>query len=295
MSFTIDAKMSSSQLTTLHTCRLKWWFGYGKRYKPMARSEHLDLGTGIHEGLAAMYKTQADPIHVFNVWMDKQISAVLQMKDSGGDLVSRALENDVETLLESKRLGTYMLEQYIIHHQHERLEVLQVEKEVFKPIPGTDWDYHAVIDLLVRDSRRRKKIYVVDHKTFTRFYLQYLEKDHQFVSYVWAAQDLIDEPIAGVIYNGLRKQQPGSKSKLDMFERHTLDINAQQVKLFFRRLRDAHDLLTSGKFKVYPEPNSMSCGFCEFRDPCTLYMKGEDYQFLLDNLYVKKEDREVIE
>lgn len=292
MSVTIDAKMSASQLVNLHTCRLKWWFGYGLRYQPLARNEHFDLGVGLHEGLAAFYRDGKDPIVVFNKWIDKQIKGVLQLMDTGGLMVAKALANDVDTLTESKKLGSYMLEKYLVHHQHERMEILAVEQEVFKSIPGTDWDYHAVIDLLVRDARRRNKIYVVDHKSFSRFYLQYLEKDHQFVSYTWAAQDLIDEPIAGVIYNGIRKQQPGSTSKLAMFERHTLDINGHQVKLWLKRIRDVYKLLTSGKFKVYPEPNSMSCSNCEFKDPCTLYMKGEDYQFLLDNLYKKKEERE---
>ena len=36
----------------------------------------------------------------------------------------------------------------------------------------------------------------------------------------------------------------------------------------------------------------MSCSYCEFADPCMLYMKGDDLQFLLDNLFTKKPERE---
>ena len=292
MSFTIEAKMSATQLDTLATCRLKWWFAHAKGYKPIARNVAFDLGTGLHLALAGFYKSRKDPVAVFEKWIDKEIRAVYALMETGDDLIAQAMENDVESLQDNLVMGRYMLEQYLIRYQHERLEILQVEKEVFKSIPGTDWDFHAVIDMLVRDGHRRNKVYVMDHKSFTRFYLAYLEKDHQFTSYAWAAADLIDEPVAGVLYNGLRKQNPGSTSKLDLFERHTLDINGHQVKLFLKRLRDVHRLLTQGKFCVYPEPSPISCGYCQFRDPCTLYMKGEDYGFLLDNLYTKKSERE---
>ena len=292
MSFQIDAKMSNSQLNNLHTCRLKWYFGHALHYTPLARSEHLDLGVGLHSGLAAYYKSGKDPIRVFQKWIDKEIKKVMNLMDTGGPMVASALANDVDTLTASRKLGTHMLEQYLIHHAHERFDILEVEKEVFKPIPKTDWDYHAIIDLLVRDARRKNRIYVVDHKSFSRFYMKYLEKDHQFVSYTWAAQDLIDEPIAGVIYNGIRKVQPGSQSKAAMFERHTLDINANQVKVWLKRMRDTYKTLTAGRFAIYPEPSSMSCSYCEFADPCMLYMKGDDWQFLLDNLFTKKPERE---
>ena len=257
----------------------------------MARNAAFDLGVGIHEALAEFYKRGKDPVAVFEKWVDSEIRKVAVLMEAGGDLSRLALEHDMESLGENRKLGRDMLEGYLMRYGKDRLEVLAVEKQVLKPIPGTDWTFDARLDGLVRDGRRRNHILVLEHKSYSQLQPAYLERDPQFVAYKWCAQDLTDEPVAGVLWNGLRKQLATSKSRLDRYERHVLDINDRQVELLMKRLRAVIEELTVGKFKLYPEPGTMTCSYCAFKDPCMLFCKGGDWRFALENAYEIKPDR----
>jgi hypothetical protein len=46
---------------------------------------------------------------------------------------------------------------------------------------------------------------------------------------------------------------------------------------------------------VYPEPDDLKCSMCDFKIPCSEYMRGGDYQYILDNLFDSRKDEEVEE
>ncbi|KKL89436.1 hypothetical protein LCGC14_1914750 [marine sediment metagenome] len=133
---------------------------------------------------------------------------------------------------------------------------------------------------------------MLEHKTFSRFEEWFLYKDQQFVAEAWVAETLVDEPVAGVIYNGLRKQAPGTTSKTtNPFERRFITVNRAQIEFLLRRARGMHKALTSGKIAIYPEPSLSVCRMCSFKDPCDMLLKGDDYQEYLDLMYTKRKDR----
>lgn len=290
MSVQIVPWISPSALAAFSTCRQQWRWSYVDGYRSMGRSFIFDVGTGIHIALAAMYRDEADPVTAFNDWIDEQLAKTQEYMDVGGEDIARALASDLDSLEEARKLGTSMLKQYVKAFQSDRLEVLAVEQRLERPIPGTDWMLPAIIDVLVRNHARRRKIYVMEHKTFSRFEEWYLYKDHQFVAEAWVAETITDgEPVAGVLYNGLRKAFP-ERTKQNLFERRVIDVNESQVRFLLKRLRGMHRTLTTGKLAIYPEPSMGSCRYCPFKEPCDLMLRGDDYQEYLDLMYVKRGD-----
>lgn len=291
MSLKIVPWISPSALASFSDCRLQWKWNYVDGYRSLGRIAHFDLGSGIHHGLAEMYQNEADPVRAFNEWIDAQIAVTQGYMDEGGPDIARALVSDIATLEESRELGSSMLEQYVKHFNEDQLEVIAVEQRLERPIPGTDgWMLPAIIDVLVRHHNRRGRLYVMEHKTFSRFEEWFLYKDHQFVAEKWVAESITDgEPVAGVLYNGLRKAFP-DRTKSNLFERRIIDVNEAQVKTLLKRLRGMYKQITSG-LSIYPEPGLFKCRNCPYKEPCDLLMRGEDYQEYLDLMYTTREDR----
>ncbi len=290
MSLQIVPWISPSSLTAYSSCKQQWKWGYVDGYRYMGRNFNLDVGTGVHTGLAELYRVDADPMKVFGAWVDKQVQKTQGFMEVGGEDIGKALQTDLDSLEEVRVLGTIMLKSYLKWWAAESMEVLAVEQRLSRPIPGTDWELVAIIDALVRDHAKKGRIYVLEHKTFSRFEEWFLGLDQQFVAEAWVAETLVDEPIAGVIYNGLRKQLKPTKTT-NAFERRFISVNRTQIKFLLKRARGMYKDLTAGSIAIYPEPNLSVCRMCSFKDPCDMLLKGDDYQGYLDLMYTKRDDR----
>jgi len=280
--------LSPSSLTAFSDCKQQWKWGYADGYRSMGRSSVFDVGSGVHIGLAASYRGEDGPA-AFEAWVDAEVAKTERFMEAGGDDIARALESDLESLEETRALGSVMLEQYFSWFVAESFEVLAVERRLERTIPGTDWTLACIIDAVVRDHSRSGRIYVLEHKTFSRFEEWYLYKDQQFVAEAWVAETLVDERVAGVIYNGLRKAFP-ERTKKDLFERRYIDVNRAQINALLRRLRGMQKQLTSGSLAIYPEPSLAKCRYCQFKEPCDLLLRGDDYQEYLDLMFTKRGD-----
>ncbi len=279
---TLVDHISPTSLSTFSDCRLQWYWYGPLGYQAISRAVAFDIGEGVHLALAKFYKgkqkgKEVDLVAVFTKWADKRLDE-LELDDA----------DEIQKAAHVRTMGITMLEGYASRYRHEQLEVLAVEKEVSRPLPGTGWSIDCRIVAIVKDHGYREKVFVLEHKTFTRFLPGYLIKDHQFVAEVWAAEMLMT-PIHGLIYNGLRKQIPSPRVRVPLFERHTVEVNEFQVKGFLRRARGMWNQLSAPTLSVYPEPNPVRCSMCQFSEPCTAYMRGEDYQFILDSEYVKRD------
>lgn len=256
-------------------------------YRRVDRVMAFDLGIGVHLALAYYYESirlgkPKNPVKFFTAWADEQIDALTKADDGA----------DIGVMAEVRTFGTTMLEGYVEeYHRKERLDVIAVEKEVARELPGTDWTIQVRIDAVVVDrSKSVEEAWVLEHKTFTQLAEDYLEKDTQFAFEVWCAQELTDLPIAGLIYNGLRKMIPGPRVKNPLFVRRHLYVNEHQIATAQKRARGMYNDLTRGKLSIYPEPNPIRCNMCPFKEPCTAYQKGEDYQYILDHSFAKRKE-----
>lgn len=279
-----EPTISPSQLDSM-ACRFAWYLGYKKGYRPVRSSSALELGKGIHEALDFYYSGQGDPVPFFAAWADRRYKEINPQWD-----------DDQKDLEEIRDLGLAMLKGYLEQWEgQDNFTVLATEKTLKRklPVPGTGTlskcNLVIRLDGLVR-CRETGNLFSLEHKTFSRIDYGHFERDHQMTAQVWCGENLakemgLDEPVVGVIYNGLRKQKPGPKVKLKLFERHKLYRTARHIEVFLHRAYWQYREMNREDVPIYPQPNPIRCGQCDFKDPCTEYMRGGDWKFLLEELY----------
>ena len=271
--------------TTLNKldCSLQYWFS--RNYKSLKTSEHYEFGLAVHYAMEKYYGEGEDLIEAFEEYMNKNVLML------PGD--------------KRMELGISMLNNYVDHYQgDDHLEVIATELEIARrvPVPADDpaplfsqakkFYVAARIDAIVYDENLGQN-FVMEHKTFSRFYPAQLSRDHQFIIECFVADGWSKKvPVAGVIYNGLRKSAKPSKTT-KLFERHTLYIDDASLKIMLHRVYWELVRISSDNFHAYPEPSTMKCNYCEFKEPCNEYMHGGDYKFTLDNLYARREEEDV--
>ncbi len=70
------------------------------------------------------------------------------------------------------------------------------------------------------------------------------------------------------------------------YQRHTIFKTNTQMENFWQDLiLEAKDMLNNPS--VYAQPSRFSCNSCLFRQPCEGRLRGEDYQVILDTMYVR--------
>lgn len=263
------------------TCRLQ--YTWGNIYRPSQDAPHLVLGSAIHKGLEAYYGSGQKPSKGF-----KAIKTYFRNNS--------VFTNDPDAIL-----GQQMFQNYVDNYRgREHFTVIYAEKEAARKIPipydenplkAETFYIGAIIDAIVIDEKL-DKTFVMEHKTFSRFYSDSLDRDHQFVFETFIAQGLVKDPeVVGLIYNGLRSRAKAT-GKSNLFERRYLYINQRQIDIALYRAYWTLKQVHSGNFKIYPEPQGLKCTFCNFKTPCAAYMAGEDWKFLLENTFKKKTYKE---
>lgn len=270
-------------LEKLSTCKLQ--FHWSRTYKSLYPSEYQIFGLAIHYAMEQFYSRSGNLVDAFLEYMDGQ-----------------PIDND-----KIRGLGIAMLKNYEDHYYGnplpglpgENFEVIATEMEVARkvPIPYDEVESRAMkfyvaarIDAIVLDLSLMQ-YFVLEHKTFEKFFPIQLVLDHQFVLEKFVAEGYLKKPVAGVIYNGLRKKAV-MDTATKLFERHYLHINAKQVETALHRVYWQLKELHSPQFRIYPEPATMKCNMCEFKRPCEQKMRGGDYEFLLHNLFLERDKTE---
>lgn len=282
--------VSPSQLDSM-SCRFAWYLGYNQGYRNKKSAISLELGTGVHYGLEMYYGQQLDPVESFLRWAEKRREEM--------DL---KWDDDKKEFEDAVKLGSGMLAGYLAeYHGKERFEVIATERTLMRqlPIPMSDrmspyW-VSVRLDGIVRDLADGK-IYSLEHKTFSRLTAGHLERDHQMTAQVWVGESVlaemgIEEPIIGVIYNGLRKCLPGPRVTHPLFHRQKVYRTSRQVEVFLHRAYWQKKEFSKRDLPIYPQPNAVRCGTCDFREVCTEYQRGGDWQFLLDTNFRLRDDK----
>ena len=289
-----DITISPSQMDTL-ACRLNWHWGYRQGYKSREGNINLLFGDAIHQALEDHYMGKADLVESFLTNWDN----ILRGQEESGN------REYLVKLREHRSLGEVMLTGYRDAYggpEAEPFEVIQTEQTIRQalPIPGVGESspYLLVsrLDGLVR-MRDTGELFSLEHKTYSRLDGEHIKRDHQFSSQVWLgrmyATYIMDPPqkFAGVLYNGLRKARPSARAAAPLFHREKVYRNERQLEVFLHRAYNmAHEANTPG-FSVYPNPNPIRCGYCDFKKACDAYSRGEDYHAILDKDFYKRGGR----
>ena len=275
--------ISPSQLDAMG-CRFAWYLGYRLGYRTRRSSSALEFGSAIHYALEKHYSKKGKLVEAFVSFTEKRVR----------ELAETDFPEAANELFDMIGLGKGMLLGYLEEYKNEGFDVLTTERTLSRPLPAPegqcDSDCKVVVRLdgLVRDHRT-EKLFSLEHKTFERFTPSFLDLDHQLTAQVFVAQQAAKEAgfegeVYGVIYNGLRKQLPSSRTKNKMFERHKVYRNPRQIEIFLHRAYHQYMEAKSGQ-AIYPSPNAVRCAMCDFNPVCRAYMLGEDWRFLLDETY----------
>lgn len=267
--------VSPSELEAM-SCRLSWFWQYRCRYTPNRSSLALEFGSAIHAALEAYYQGK-DALAFWHQTLDGRV----RMSEAQGFNIS-----DLEQMREE---GASLLDAYRQKYENDGISVIATERFLSRMVPNpydqspSNIRLNARLDTIVRENG---KIFALEHKTFHAFQPGALTRDHQITAQYWLGQEAlvqlgVDEPMAGVIYNGLRKGKVSDKS----FVRERIWRTDHHVKIFLHRVYSQVREATADGAVVYPQPNAIRCSGCSYRGPCQAYMDGGDYQFLLDSDY----------
>ena len=171
---------------TFKTCRRKWKYESAEHLVPKAGSQYdspLWYGSAIHKCLAEYYQTGQAPVQT---WL--------------------ALTQGLPIPKPTQALAEWQLSEYeAFAAETDNWEVLKVETEMATRIPGTRVHLVGTLDLLVKQAG---KLWIVDHKTLSQLPTESsLELDDQMTAYMWLCHQH-GYPVAGAIYNVLRKKLP---------------------------------------------------------------------------------------
>ncbi len=155
MSLKIVPWISPSALAAFSGCKQQWKWSYVDGYRFMGRNFALDVGSGVHVGLADFYRNETDPREAFREWVDAEVEKTQGFMDVGGEDIEKALQSDLDSLEDVRKLGNMMLKSYLKWFAAESLEVLAVEQRLERPIPGTDWTLPLLSTLWSETMRRR--------------------------------------------------------------------------------------------------------------------------------------------
>lgn len=110
-----------------------------------------------------------------------------------------------------------------------------------------------------------------------------------YESYLAAIHAHKEDPAAYEDFLEYLKVQPNPFFRRFVQYRTTAELDQIERQLGW----EAIDMLTPD-LPLYPTPGKFNCSYCSFREPCITLNQGGDVDFLLNNLFVKQEDRNAI-
>lgn len=202
-----------SDVNSFKSCRRK--FEYSSRMRqglePRRMYAPFFLGRAIHSALEAYHATGADPQRALDSFVEISIA---EMKMVGTKFYDQS-EVDEQIELARAMLYTYVswTKTYKGEYKDSDLKFVAVEKEFDVPIHvlGKPTGIHlagrfdGVVKHIPTDT-----LWLWETKTTSTFstFEDFLDRSEQATAYCLAAEYELGEPIAGVLYNVLRKKAP---------------------------------------------------------------------------------------
>ncbi len=264
-------ELSTSEIRDRLACPAKHAWAYREKIKLSLPQTALFSGSGVHTGLRAYYdaygltqdERTALALETFLTDHDRQLKEIWSRNETLPDFKLREYE-------EARELGVAMLEGFAKWEPGEEkiglLRVDQTERQFRVRIPGKRAYYVGKCDGLTRING---ELWLIEHKTAQSIgeqYVKALELDLQVTGYIWATERELGEPVAGVVYNVLRKQKPSPRVQADLFKRFLVRRNQTELARFEHDLPLYLDECRKGK--VYIAPNMATCTGCAYRELC---------------------------
>lgn len=180
-----------------------------------------------------------------------------------------------------------MFEAYKAFYPQEPWEVVDVEKLFEVPLPDSEHTYTGKVDLIVRD-KKTATLQIVDHKTEKRGGKSNLPgvwaAKAQVSLYLWAAQQIYNEPFGSIVLNVLTRQSPKGQ-KPPEFRRDNLQRTPAQQEEAVRNIVWVADQIEQmerefGREDMWAQDRDncqVGNSACEYRD---LHLYGRDERLI---------------
>lgn len=241
----------TSDRATFRRCRKQWDYSskIRRNYEPVKTPTPLEFGIAFHEAMEVYYdpKGWESPLAVkASAALGAFAKAVNRQKEQYADSVG-VLSDEMKVEFEERyELGIGMLNYYIFNYsaeydmswvpiaveQHFELPIVDLDGNTIY-VDGEPLVYQGRIDLIMYDGST-DTYWLVDHKTRAKFdSTDHYEQDTQASSYIWAAEQLYDIKLEGVIFNEIKKTVP-KEPKVNKNGTLSVDKRQQTTAKLFR-------------------------------------------------------------
>lgn len=231
--------LSHSRIQKYLTCPEQYRLYYLERLRPKTESANLVFGALLHLALAEFFRTQADPIPVFQ----REWGAVqaVELRYSG---------RDTWESLGGK--GERLLQKFVVEEAPKIGRVLTVEQRFELRVSSLDQTFIGYVDLVAENGEERS---IIDFKTSSTSY-----EDHEVaLSDQLTAYWMADPEVHHVGYCVL------VKTKQPRIEWHWASRNPEHLADYLRKVAIVAGDIADGAF--YRRPGK-HCGWCDFLPVC---------------------------
>lgn len=272
----LTVSINSSSLDVIQSCprKAEYMFNYDLRRKGDGESGATLFGTGIHKALEHWYlcspeirndQTLDNAIALFKETVGESIPLLASGVDPYGKRITNKRSVEVAEMILRAYVTTYPKDQYSVATDTQGPIV---EREFDLPLfemEKLEIRVHGRIDCAWRDGSQ--KLWVVDNKTtssLTQEFIHKVKPNHQFTTYLWAAQQLGWQP-AGLIMNGIQV----AKTKQEFLRVQTTRTDKEIAEWRFTVIKLVQEFLANSEQGFFPQ-NTGSC--YKFHSPCQYRM-----------------------
>lgn len=299
-------RVSNSEVQTWKRCRRKWWFTYYRMLSPIFESPvgARAVGTRIHDALRYAYladpSQRMDPRDALETLINNdQVELVKQLNEPGR---FESTEDLIKQFQKEADLERVMIAGYVEWLQEtgadSEFEITGSEVYLEAELPEVP---HALIiarlDARVRRIMDGVRLFI-DHKTVGDFTqpARTLHMDEQMLWYLLIERLQSDDtPVAGALYNMLKKSKRSQKATPPFFKRIEVHHNKHSIENFRLRLKGTlYDIMGTRKaldegaehrVVTYPTPRRDCAWDCPFFQVCGMMDDGSYAEGMLNQFY----------
>lgn len=266
--------IDNSSMEKVITCPRSALFYMAQKRELAGRSDALNFGSGMHEGMAVRYK---DFFHFgFNDKdsMDRQIKAITDHFDKNpqDSETFRTVDRAIDMMLKYDK--TYKVEPFIVH-SNDTSPLVEIPFAVpIGQVEDVPIIWTGRIDAVIFWDRL---LWILDHKTTSIFggtYFEQFRNASQFIGYCWAYEQISGQRVNGVLINALAIRKITPTGKPVEFARERIDYNRDQIDEWqTNTMHVIKNFLQMAAEEYFPAHTAWchnKFGTCQYFEVCTL-------------------------
>ena len=272
---TTNVIIEPTEVETWIQCPRKWYFSRKLNLIPVTFNTNLSFGRLMHEALQA-YHTEG-------------FQSMMEVYDDGSNQM--LANNPTEKLDKIINDGRAVLLEYDAWEEIKELSFEMVEQPFEIELPHLGVTLAGRVDGIAR-HKDLGNLSVVDFKTAKSFMSEFLKKmNRQMYQYVWAFNQILNEPVTSTLYVELRKVSP-SRAKIPVLRMTEIQYSRGMIDyVYFNTIEPVlREIITQhGKEEIPPARPAQRCNFmCDFKNLCEPADVGDPIDSIIDTYYTER-------